>query len=349
MTTIPVTQAAVRNLATALSKIDTSKLKHTDRLDLIAQAFGWKSDAFMHALKASAAPSALNGNPPLSASSWRAGKVLPLRTLGIRQIDLWESLLAQPSGVIINTGATGSGKTTVLAASADHLAAAGRAVYTVVDLDGSVPTLHHPVLVYGEIRDPESAGEVFAYAQAGFLVLATMYAGTPESVSTRLQDLSVPSSRLGMLRGAMSQALIHQVKGGQALVSRVKVFSFDAGGSRGSAADLDGEASDHFKETVDELIAYVRAGVVEEEEVERAFGQLIRSHVSADILGFKLIFAGSDVITPYRKIAANLSGAASKDTAEVKLERDDAAAAELALKLTERHSIGKRLRRTWPF
>jgi hypothetical protein len=215
-------------------------------------------------------------------------------------------------------------------------------------LAGPAATLKSPVLIYGEIRDPKSAVEVFDYAEAGFLVLATMYAGTPESVSTRLQDLSISQSRLGMLRGAMSQALIRQVKGGRALVSRVKVFAGDAGASLGSSADQHKEESDHFKDTVDELIAYVRAGVVEEEEVERAFGPLIRGHVSADILGFKLIFAGSDV-APYRRIAEKAFGAAIGGPTKVDMNTDDAATAELAVKLAERASIGKKLRRAWPF
>jgi hypothetical protein len=348
MTTIPVTQAAVRNLASALSKIDTSKLKHTERLELIAQAFGWKSDAFMHALKAIDVPADADSSLLFSASSWRPGARPSLRSLGIRQIDLWESLLAEPAGVIINTGATGTGKTTVLAASADYLVAAGRPVYTREDFLGPVPVPGNPVLIYGEIRDPRSAVEVFEYAEAGFLVLATMYAGTTESVATRLQDLSIPQSRLGMLRGAMSQALIRQVKGGRALVSRVQVFAGDAGACLGSSADRHNEESDHFKDTVDELIAYVRAGVVEEEEVERAFGPLIRGHVSADILGFKLIFAGSD-LAPYRRIADKVFGAAIDGPTKVEMNTDEPATAELAVKLAERASIGKKLRKAWPF
>jgi hypothetical protein len=347
MTTIPVTQAAVRNLATALSKIDTSKLKHTERLELIAQAFGWKSDAFMHALKTNDVPPILNGSPPQLASSWRSGTAPSLQSLGIRQIDLWERLLAEPAGVIINTGATGSGRTTVIAASADFLVAAGRSVYTVADVTGLVPMSGNPVLIFGEIRDAMSAGEAFKYAESGFLVLAAMYGKNAKNVPAKLQDFDVSQSRLGMLRGAMSQTLLRRVDGGRVLVSRVKVFGADTPDSD-AVSDGFNEGSGHFTAIVDELVAHVRAGVVEEGEVERVFGPHIRSHVSAVILGFKLVFAGSD-LGPMRRLAHKVFENHEDYRPQVALGTEDSKTATLAEKLGAAAAKFNIARRGWPF
>lgn len=74
MTDILVTQTAVRNLASILSRGDTQTLKHTERLALIAEAFGWKTDAFMHSLKSqnaklmSSTPKQDVGNPLVATS-----------------------------------------------------------------------------------------------------------------------------------------------------------------------------------------------------------------------------------------------------------------------------------------
>ncbi len=295
MTTISVTQAAVRNLAAALAKVDTTKLKHTERLDLIAEAFGWKTDAFMHSLKEAGT------NPPVSRpgasipeGSWERDGVLPLRNLGIHRLDQWESVLAKSNGVVINAGPTGSGKTTVLCASAKFLQAAGRPVYTLSDITHPIVSMSGaPVLLYGEIRDASMAAESFALAEAGFLVLATLHAGSPAGVLTRLEHYAVPASRLGLLRGVMAQRLIRRVTGEQALVADVRVFTPDAPASYNPPHGFGGD-DEHVDPIVKNLVSYVRSGEVDTDEIERTFGSHIRSLVEGEVLGFKMVFAGSD-------------------------------------------------------
>ncbi len=111
MSHIAVTQAAVRNLATALSKVDTSSLKHGDRLALIAESFGWKVDAFMHALKNEAKRGAKNAVPNQEQSRQIGsvdGEAVPLERLGISHIAAWKEVVREPSGLIIVTGPTGA-------------------------------------------------------------------------------------------------------------------------------------------------------------------------------------------------------------------------------------------------
>jgi hypothetical protein len=323
----------VRNLAAALSNIDTTRLRHTERLGLIAEAFGWKADAFMHALKNGGAAPQPDAKLGVPVSSWNCDGVLPLRKLGIRRIDQWENVLASASGVVINAGPVGSGRTTVLAASAKFLWENGRPIYNLTDVPKLATIGGNPVIVYGEIRNAEMAGEIFDYAEAGFLVLATMHAGSPDGVLMRLQDLDVPTSSLERLRAVMWQELIRRVAGkhSQALVSDIRVFESNAPASYGVSDNIHGDKN-HTKRIVDELLPYVRAEEIEEVEIERVFGPHVRSLVSANLLDFKLIFAGSDVDAPMRRLDEKVFGT-SKDQPVASSNEHD----------------GKKIRRTWPF
>lgn len=205
MTVIPVTKAAVRKLAASLSKIDSSSLVHTQRLDLIADAFGWRTDAFMHALKGN---STSVGKGRQSPSTMPAGPTLD--QLGIRMLDRWKRAISSPSGLCLACGATGSGRTTTLAASARYLEASGRRVFT----QDNLPLVSHgdgDVVLFGDLRDRETAEQLLGYADSGYLVLAVSPLFTVERTAEVLSSYGIDEARLGVIRGAISQQLVRLV------------------------------------------------------------------------------------------------------------------------------------------
>jgi hypothetical protein len=46
-----MTHEIMRKLTAALAKVDSGTLRHFERVNLVAEAFGWKGDALMHHLK----------------------------------------------------------------------------------------------------------------------------------------------------------------------------------------------------------------------------------------------------------------------------------------------------------
>jgi hypothetical protein len=51
MTNVELTHEIMRKLTAALAKVDSGNLRHFERINLVAEAFGWKGDALMHHLK----------------------------------------------------------------------------------------------------------------------------------------------------------------------------------------------------------------------------------------------------------------------------------------------------------
>ena len=128
--------------------------------------------------------------------------LLGLDDLGMSASDLnkLKGLLTRPSGLVLVTGPTGTGKTTTLYACLQHLNNSERKINTLEDpveyaLDGirqsnvnpkiglDFPELLRSVLrqapdiiMVGEIRDAETAATAIRAANSGHLVLATLHA-----------------------------------------------------------------------------------------------------------------------------------------------------------------------------
>ncbi len=51
MSNVELTHEIMRKLTAALAKVDSGNLRHFERINLVAEAFGWKGDALMHHLK----------------------------------------------------------------------------------------------------------------------------------------------------------------------------------------------------------------------------------------------------------------------------------------------------------
>ncbi|MDX8355271.1 GspE/PulE family protein [Cognatiyoonia sp. IB215182] len=142
------------------------------------------------------------------------------------------SLIAQPYGMLIISGPTGSGKTTTLYTALQHLNDGSRKIITVEDpveqnLSGIEQvqvnaalgltfgrvlrtTLRHDpdVLMIGEIRDEETAEIACRAALIGRLVLATVHASTARLVRERFINLGVAEYLIDeVLLGVLSQRL----------------------------------------------------------------------------------------------------------------------------------------------
>ncbi len=164
------------------------------------------------------------------------GERLTLDRLGFSDKDreLFGGVLAQPHGLVLLTGPTGSGKTTTLYAAIRQLLA-GRPlnILTVEDpIEYEIPGVsqaevdssdkvnftkalksllrHDPdVIMIGEIRDAESLDTAVKAALTGHLVLSTLHTNDAVGAVTRLADMGLePHLAAATLRLAVAQRLV---------------------------------------------------------------------------------------------------------------------------------------------
>jgi len=144
--------------------------------------------------------------------------------------------LAQPDGLILITGPTGSGKTTTLYACLQFLNQRSRHIATVEDpvermLPGVIQTAVQPrigldfatvlrallrqdpdVLMVGEIRDTATAAMAVQAAETGHLVLSTLHTASALEALTRLRHLGIPDYLLAdTVRLVLAQRLVRRL------------------------------------------------------------------------------------------------------------------------------------------
>ena len=147
-----------------------------------------------------------------------------------------QKLIAQPHGIILVTGPTGSGKTTTLYAALSRLDAASSNIMTVEDpieyeLSGIGQTQVNAkidltfakalrailrqdpdVIMIGEIRDFETAQIAIQASLTGHLVLATLHTNDAASAVTRLTDMGIePFLLSSSLLGVLAQRLVRKL------------------------------------------------------------------------------------------------------------------------------------------
>ncbi len=151
---------------------------------------------------------------------------------------IFEGWIAEPHGLILVTGPTGSGKTTTLYSALKALAGPDVNVTTIEDPIemvweafnqvqvqpkvglGFANALRHilrqdpDIIMVGEIRDAETAENAVQCALTGHLVLSTLHTNDSFGAVNRLTDLSVPPFLLSSaLLGVMAQRLVRKVCG----------------------------------------------------------------------------------------------------------------------------------------
>jgi len=175
------------------------------------------------------------------------GESLVLRILDREHLDLdfgrlgfeedlvarFKSLLAEPHGIVLVTGPTGSGKTTTLYTALTALSTPDRKVLTIEDpveyqLAGVNQVQVKPqigltfagalrsflrqdpdIMMVGEIRDLETAEIAVQAALTGHLILSTLHTNDAASAVTRLLDMGVEDYLLtSTINGVAAQRLV---------------------------------------------------------------------------------------------------------------------------------------------
>ncbi|MFZ4077152.1 MAG: GspE family T2SS ATPase variant LspE [Legionellaceae bacterium] len=153
-------------------------------------------------------------------------------------LNLMRKMIAEPHGILLVTGPTGSGKTTSLYAMLTELNEVSRNILTIedpieYDLPGIGQTQVNPkvqmtfakglrailrqdpdVVMIGEIRDLETADIAIQASLTGHLVLSTLHTNSALGALTRLHDMGVESFLLSSsIVGLISQRLVRRLCG----------------------------------------------------------------------------------------------------------------------------------------
>jgi general secretion pathway protein E len=164
--------------------------------------------------------------------------VLDFAELGFsgRHLQQFTEVLAQPHGIILITGPTGSGKSTSLYAALKQLNTSERKIITVEDpveyqMDGinqiqakpqigltfasalrSIVRQDPDVIMIGEMRDLETARIAVQSALTGHLVLSTLHTNDAAGGVTRLLDMGLEEYLLtSTVNGILAQRLVRKL------------------------------------------------------------------------------------------------------------------------------------------
>jgi twitching motility protein PilT len=190
-----------------------------------------------------------------------AFRVIPAQIPDFRGLGLppgVEKLSEEHRGLVLVTGATGSGKTTTLAAMLGHINRSRR--QHIVSIEDPIEILHPDincivnqrevgldtdsfhealrrvlrqdpdVILIGELRDAETAETALQAAESGHLVLSTMH--TVDAAETvgryveffpAIKQPQVRSILAGVLKGVISQRLLPKVGGGRVAAVEVMI------------------------------------------------------------------------------------------------------------------------------
>jgi twitching motility protein PilT len=177
---------------------------------------------------------------------------------GLSLPDACTELAARKSGLVLVTGATGSGKSTTLAAMVDHINRSRRVhILTLEDpiefvhrdrtaivnqrqvgadvhtfSVGVIRALRHDpdVILIGEMRDLETIESALTAAETGHLVLATLHTSSAAQTVDRILDV-FPADKQAQVRlqlsatlqGILSQHLLPRLSGGRQAAVEVLV------------------------------------------------------------------------------------------------------------------------------
>jgi general secretion pathway protein E len=150
--------------------------------------------------------------------------------------DRWNKLINHPTGIVLVTGPTGSGKTTTLYTSLKTLATDDVNVSTIEDpiemveesfnqmqvnnaielgfADGVRALMRQDpdIIMIGEIRDQETADMALQAALTGHLVISTLHTNDAPTAVSRLLDLGVPYYLIrATMLGVMAQRLVRRL------------------------------------------------------------------------------------------------------------------------------------------
>ncbi|KAA0257349.1 type II secretion system protein GspE [Deferribacter autotrophicus] len=168
----------------------------------------------------------------------RSRALLELHRIGMdtHSLEIYESLISKPYGIILISGPTGSGKTTTLYATLNKLNSIDKNIITIEDpieynfklinqvqVDEtagvtfasalrSILRQDPDIIMVGEIRDKETAQISIQASLTGHLVLATIHTNDAVSSVVRLVDMGIePYLVSSSLVGVVAQRLVRKV------------------------------------------------------------------------------------------------------------------------------------------
>jgi len=192
-------------------------------------------------------------------------RMLPFRIMGFSELGLptkvVTDLCEKPKGLVLITGATGSGKTTTLASMVDYLNT--NKEYHIITIEDPIEYIHTSrrsiidqreigndtqsfaqglkhvlrqdpdVILIGEMRDLETIETALIVAETGHLVLATLHTSDAVQTVNRIVDV-FPAHQQNQVRvqlslellGVISQQLIPKASGrGRVLASEILIVN----------------------------------------------------------------------------------------------------------------------------
>jgi MSHA biogenesis protein MshE len=168
----------------------------------------------------------------------QGGGILTLDRLGMppKILERMQAVLRRPSGMLLVTGPTGSGKTTTLYAALAELNTIERKIITVEDpVEYRLPGINQvqvhekieltfgrvlrsalrqdpDVILVGEMRDQETAETGLRAAMTGHLVLSTLHTNDAVTTPIRLIDMGAPRYMVALsLQMVIAQRLVRLV------------------------------------------------------------------------------------------------------------------------------------------
>lgn len=190
-----------------------------------------------------------------------AFRVIPTTIRSLQQLGLpsiISTLVDKPSGLVLVTGPTGSGKTTTLAAMIDHINV--HRYHHILTIEDPIEFVYHSkkslinqrevgrdtrgfskalrsalredpdIILVGELRDLETMRLAMTAAETGHLVLATLHTNSATKAINRIIDV-FPAAEKAMVRTMLSeslnaviaQSLLKKVGGGRVVALEIMV------------------------------------------------------------------------------------------------------------------------------
>ncbi len=203
----------------------------------------------------------------------KSRKIPDLPDLGItgRALKNIEEALQAPNGIILNTGPTGSGKTTTLYSALTRLNQVGVNILTIEDpveiqIDGLNQSQVHPdikytfaygmrsalrqdpdIIMVGEIRDKETADTAIEAALTGHLVLSTIHTNSAVETINRILNMgTAPYLLSSTLELVIAQRLVRRLCDNCKYEKAVDPETIEGMKAVLATADLNGEIDSKF-------------------------------------------------------------------------------------------------------
>jgi len=165
-------------------------------------------------------------------------KFTTLESLGFNQnaLDVVKEAISKTQGLILNTGPTGSGKTTTLYAILQRINEPGKKIITLenpieyriegieqiqIDAENTTSFLDAlraslrqdpDIMMVGEVRDNETANIALQASMTGHLVLTTLHTNNAAAAFARLAEIGVPPYLLaGSINLIIAQRLVRMI------------------------------------------------------------------------------------------------------------------------------------------